>query len=891
MTIKFSELNPIITPAANDIFALTDLSEGTSKHVTFSDLKSSIIDANLFLDDADDIITALNGSPSASNDLRSTFLWGGSAYQEGTYYLEYSNFANTPTIPADISDLTNSTGFLTFDQSTTPDRVVYAPTSGSVIPITTSFIAEGTNLYYTDARVEDFLDVNFETYFNQFSTSFEEASTSDSYFNISGTFQSISGSGEEMQSNIIRIANTTISDSYVAGQPLRVFGTFLPDGDNPNLATAKLTSVSSTMSVDVVNFPSGAETFSYRIAEFDLETGEISPANSPQSVSIGIPGGDPSPNIYAVFNQTYFLRVNFTGLTAGRGVLVYRSAPVDGGSYKLIAVLGPKDVGSNSWIDYYNEDFNSWTGKASDNSYSDIVHFPLTPPSAAARGWSDTSIANVDVQSSYIDVTLSDTLFINSDAICTVAHDDTSVIQSAIDNNNAVGIKSLTLNAKDYVITDLTIPDNFGLQGTANITKLIRMPFGNLTTNPNQIRSSTTNGATSISFVALDIDGNAINQYLFADSTILDANYALTFGENPVDVLIDKVRILNPIGGGIYARNHSSFKMVGSEIKDSGLSDRLPNLYSPMVLTGGTNLLVSASRFENFTDNVDVSITDKGSVTGNIINNCGSGLFTYGSRFLSTESNVLIGPTNEFISAADTLNSEFDSVNITLQNAYLANAAYTSSNYKYQENGLNYDLTANAAASAINQGGSDGDVAVVYYDTFFIQENAAGVEEIYDSNTGITLNPRSGLDKSLGEFGFSIDANTVGEIVESSGTYSYSTLVANNALHKAIVYSISFEHEVEAGSIVSANTNANTENYSFTVSDLEYVAEGSRVKLNSSHTGSDVPDAIGTVVSVSEVGGNSLVTVNYAGANVTTSGTGGALNIIDKFVMAKGRIL
>ena len=885
-TIRFSELPEIITPGANSVFAVGDIDTGESKKITFADLSSAIVDANMFSDNVAEIIEALNGDANTGSDLRAEFLFHDSAYRPGSFYLNYDNFTNTPTIPTDLGDLSNSTGFLRFDNN----QISYIPTVGGRINMVTTYVGEGTNLYYTNQRVEDFFDENFGTYYTQFSTTFDEGNVTDSFTDTEGVFNSIQGSGEELQSSVIRISDADRLNAYSPGQTLRIYGA------SQNLS-GKLESPGTSFSVTAVNFPTSGTLFEfgYRIAEFDYATGEISPAADAQVVQIAIPNELPNgTSIYQAFNQTYFIRVNFSSTSDSRGILVYRNTPLDNTDYKLVSVLGPKEVSSGIWIDYYNVDYNPWTGKNVDNTYADIVHFPLLAPSGARRGWVDRTIDSVTtIGATAIDVTLNETVFINTTAQCTVAHNDTDTIQGAINQNSNSGLKTVSMNAKQYVASHLVLPDNFGLTGVANITRIKRLPWSTTQQTSNFVRTSSSQNAPNISIAGIDFDGNSLNSYLYGDTINIETNYAINLGNNPIDPLMDKVRIIKPIGGGIYAPGQRNLRLTNSEIVDSGLSDRLANLYSPLIATNGTNLFITGTRFENFTNYIDASITNRGIISTNIIVNCGSGLFVYGASFVSSGDNVIIGPANEFISTPDTLNSEYDSVNISLENAYLSSGEYVSSNYKYQENGLDFNLTGNTAIDRARGGSENANFANILYQTYYVQD-VNGVEEIYQDNTGIILNNRSGLDPSLGEFGFTIDSGTVADISIAGGQYSYSTLVANNANHAGIVYTISFEREVRAATIsdtgLAGGQSDGADTIQIITSTLDYLAVGSEVRVQNAVGTISIPGTIGTVTAIN----GSIVSIRWPGSSLNPASetlTGGSINIIDRFVMAKGRIL
>ena len=60
MPITITDLNPIIAPVDADILVLDDVSEGTTKHITFLNLKNSILSQAAFDSNASELVTALN---------------------------------------------------------------------------------------------------------------------------------------------------------------------------------------------------------------------------------------------------------------------------------------------------------------------------------------------------------------------------------------------------------------------------------------------------------------------------------------------------------------------------------------------------------------------------------------------------------------------------------------------------------------------------------------------------------------------------------------------------------------------------------------------------------------------------------------------------------------
>lgn len=892
MSIKFTQLNPITTLADDDVFAVSDVDTGSSKKITYANLKSDI-NTDFISGNISSIISEINSydDGTGNNGLAAETAINSTTLNSlaGSYYLDYTNFTNTPT---GLSDFTNDNKFVRF--VTTPTNKLIYDSGVGVADVSTSFVKEGTNLYFTDQRVEDFFDANFAAYYAQYSTSFEDGVIANSLTNVAGTFSSTSGAGENLQSSTISITNSGIQVNFQAGQTIRVYG-----------AASNLTNKLASTTSSIATFTRGGFTdgtapnqdtkdFHYKIAEFSYEYGETSPVTVAQKLTVGIA----NPNtVLDSFNVDNFIQLNFSGLTSTRGVLLYRSitnvgATPTSDSFKLIAVLGPKDLLNSNYIDYYDFDYNSWSGKNFDGTYpvNDIIHFATVPYITSRRGWVDATISSVTETQSGFDIVLESSLFINIDTVCKVSHNDTSRIQTAINSAVSAGLNNLTLNAKEYVVEQLNIPDGFGLQGVTNITKLKKLPWSSSQNRPNMIRSSQTSNATDISLFAFDIDGNSLNQILYDDEIDASVNYLVNFGTGSSDVFVNSVRLTKPIGGGIYVPLSNESKFVNSDIKDSGVTDRYP--YSPIIAESGTNIIANSNVMKNFSNYADFSIGTKNVISGNVFENVGSGLFVYGSKFSSYEQNVLVGPANEFIPKPDTLNSEYDSVNINLQNAYLASGQYSSPVFTYQENGFKYDLTANNSAEV---GGSDGSLGEITYKVIALQKDTNGVESIWTPSTNIdstvALSNRTGLIPSEGEFAFNISSADVVDM--TTGVLSFPTLYTENNNHVGLAWSATFNHEVKAGDVnptVSIISATNEAIYEVEIANPIYISVGSEVKLK--NHGGDVPTTIGTITSkVDNIDGTSTIQITYNGANITTAGSGGTINIIDRFVIAKGRIV
>ena len=154
MTKRISELTAISSPDNLDLFLLSDSSETQSKKITFSDLKSSIIDSETFTANQALLVAALNSyNPNADgkNTLQASSLHYNGAYRDGAYFLTYANISGTPTIPTNLSQLTNSAGFVRYNTDT--GKMIYS--GDTTVTMSSDYVNEGiTNKFYTDARAD-----------------------------------------------------------------------------------------------------------------------------------------------------------------------------------------------------------------------------------------------------------------------------------------------------------------------------------------------------------------------------------------------------------------------------------------------------------------------------------------------------------------------------------------------------------------------------------------------------------------------------------------------------------------------------------------------------------------------------------------------------------------
>lgn len=843
---KVSELDEIssVGVSSNDLMLFVNAETMASNKIKYSTLKSKVVEGYYSNSAVSTLVTDLNRYTNGTNipvlNVRS---FGNNT---PAFYRNYNNLTNRPTIPTRTSQLTNDSGFI-----------------NSLVNFSTDQLSEGlTNLYFTNARVDERLNVQFPELYRTYSNELAETQLTDSYLGITGTPIDLINT-----TATITVSPTDIG-KFAVGQNVRIF--------NASIQDTYITSLPTISGVTKYGLSGASGNFvRYKIAAFNLNNGKISAATAESSiVYIGT-------NTLDSFNNTNNIEIELTRANGNHGILIYRSYSPSGGAYELIDVLGQKQLGGISTLsnirykDFGNFNTNDWSRKGVRNQYTGttgIVHVPTIAPNDALRGWVDTTVASVDVLANR--VTFTDDFY--GGAQVKVYQDDTAFIQTAINERFDSGIKSLTLNDRRYVVSSIQIPSegNFTLNGKGRQTTLYKLPWS--TEDYNKIIFGQ-GILKNVSFTNFNIDGNMQNQTLkFDDSGATeDYNYAISLGSDSESVNIDKVHIDNVIGGGIYIYQPSKLSVNLNRITDSGMTDLFA--YSPLYASDGTDVTVTNNVFKNFSDSVDLSTTDGGVFQGNIVENTGSGVLVYSSRFFISNPNVIKGPAGEFIPTADTLNSEYDSVNITLE----ANTPFNSPVFTYQENGNVFDLTSNFGSLRYQ------------IDKLLKQDN---VESLYGTLPSF-MKDVAGPDKSQGEFKFTIAAANVDSILT---TYSYSNLKSANNYHAGLVWrALQTEYVISANVMVAtAQTNpgnAGYDKYRVRLRNYDNIAVSSIIRFDGhggTIGGGTLDNTEGTVLSLLEdtEAQELTVTIQYP-SNVTSAGDEGRLRVKNTFVLAKGRIL
>lgn len=649
--------------------------------------------------------------------------------------------------------------------------------------------------------------------------------------------------------------NSEVIGNFRIRQKVRVFGA--------SSDTESLTDKGEVLAVKngFAGANSGDVTLEYMVALFDLANGKYAPVGNISSVT-GINTG--------AFNLANNIILNITRKASNQGVLIYRK--INQSVFSLIDVLGSKTLGtaaSFQYVDYFSFDRNLWSKKSEFNSYIEstgIVHFPLTAPAVSGKGWVDSEIKSVDQTESTI--TLENSFFFDSKVV--VVHDDTEFLQKEIDDRAEQGIRILSLSNKTYYVSTLIVPNNFFIEGTGTRSLLRKLPWSSSGSILNSVIRSESERANNIRLERFAIDGNMQNQYLIEDSANETSNYAVVVSGS--NLVFDRILVGNISGGGIFSTEPQDVLVKNCKIFNSGMSDRNPA--SPLIADNGTDLFIVDNSFRNFSEGVDLSISNTGIVKGNIVENCGQGILIFGSLRLISSPNLISGPAGEFIPGPDIFNSKFSSVNIIVE----PNVTFISDVYVYQENGQLFDLTANRGE--------------VFYRVDKLRK-VENVEELYGE---VLINGQSpisnffGLDGSKGEFRFAISADNVDEL---KTTYSFSTLKQIDENHIGLVYRAIHSEYVLASSIndeIPPIYSSQFNTYEVLLTAINNLNVGARVRFLGHGGSPNLDNTVGVVINLNPTTRRCIIQYD-ASVNITQVGTGGSLTRENTFLLAKGKIL
>lgn len=464
------------------------------------------------------------------------------------------------------------------------------------------------------------------------------------------------------------------SSSYKVGHKLKLFGASVPGTPIPD----------ATLAAAVTKVGSGTgNTYYYWITQFNYSDGKVAAVRKISNNVVHRPAAE--------FNLDNHIALTLSRSGVEYGMAIYRATTDNLSESKLIDVLGPDQLGnitSNiSYIDYGGFAKTEWSTKDNTGAYtadSGIIHFPLNGNNVVLQGWVTAEVETVDNPEQ---ITLTAAYALNSSNEVVFVHDNTAGLQEFIDDQRELNVLGAEFPNGTYYTSKLKVPSNFEISGASKQTVIKQIPWNfdywNDASSPNErgnIFVPLESEPQNVFFRNLSVDGNFINNVRYAEaaSTYL---ISMPFGEN---VNFISMQVTNSTGGGIYSQNSKYIRVQDCEVLNGGGVSYLGENLSPLFAGGGEYITVTNNLFENFLSPVDTSVSRIGTVVGNTVRNCGSGLLIYGSAHLVSSPNLLMGPDNEFLPSPDTMDSDYNAINITLE----PGVDYVSPSIYYLERGV-----------------------------------------------------------------------------------------------------------------------------------------------------------------------------------------------------------
>ena len=652
---------------------------------------------------------------------------------------------------------------------------------------------------------------------------------------------------------------------FAVGEKVKLFGVTLASD------STSISNVPAGCSFAKVGITSSGTTYRYWLAQYDYRSGKVGLSSQIE------PGIGVTMTTLGNFNDLDHISLTIARTETTSGILVYRSEDsATIGDAKLVAILGPKELGGGtsgiSWKDYGPYERTEWSSKNVKNEFDeDQIHFPNIASATAKKGWAIDSIVSIGSSSIRVD----NNYTLNSAPTVKVVHDNTYGFANAI-NDAVVGeVNSLIIPGGTYLIESIGIPTGFTLRGDGRSTIIKQQYFANdltdgggnsLDFNGKLINVSGT--PTNLTIQNLTIDGNNTNNILFDGE--LD-NY-LVYLENITSSLISDIEIRNSPGNGLYVYNSERLSLQGSSFIDGGLTDRYP--FYPINAQESEVLRINNCLFENYSGSVDISVTSIASINGNIIRNAGTGLRLYAASKVNTSNNIILGPADEFVPTPDIYDSDFNSVNITVQK----NINFTSPVFLYLENGEAKNLSSSQVlitagiGTILNVGLSSESLGTKFLN-FNIPTPDAGTFGRGNGYVQLTLN--SGQTNTL-EIGSILGYEIIGT--------------------EFLTIPVGLTTSVGISSGTWNTIGAGATNYTVTLSDFNQfsgISTGDIVKLQNHSVTPDLSSTELTVeskISINSATKTLKLVLPSSVTSVTNGDSSGTINIKNTFIIAKGRV-
>jgi hypothetical protein len=172
-------------------------------------------------------------------------------------------------------------------------------------------------------------------------------------------------------------------------------------------------------------------------------------------------------------------------------------------------------------------------------------------------------------------------------------------------------------------------------------------------------------GKDNVEVSDIRLDGNVINQSVVQMNLTGKSNFTVS-GQLSKNISLKNVSIADNVLGGFYGEEISEGIIEGSIVKNGGTVLSTSNKAAGLYMPGSSRIRLTSNVIENFSNANDLTSNSNTTLVGNIVRDTGSGILAYATSNFIHEGNLILGPADEYIPVVDTLNSEYDQLNINL---------------------------------------------------------------------------------------------------------------------------------------------------------------------------------------------------------------------------------
>ena len=334
--------------------------------------------------------------------------------------------------------------------------------------------------------------------------------------------------------------------------------------------------------------------------------------------------------------------------------------------------------------------------------------------------------------------------------------------------------------------------------------------------------------------------------------------------------LFKSSEIRNSPGDGLYVGDSTRMSIENSAFVDGCLSDREP--FKPLVADGSKVLRVNDCLFENYPGALDVSATEVVATGGNIVRNCGTGLRIHASSKVTTTNNIILGPSDEYIPSPDIYDSDFNSVNLTIDR----DVDFQTPFYQYLRDGSEYNLSDVDVVAGIATIVGQGTTNETLGDKFLMFSQSNGETVSNGTQFGYLSFKLTAAETATLGLTSSLGYDIIGtEFLTVPLGFSASVGIKTGAFNQTAIGATNYQVELKV----------KEEHTAFAIGDV--------VKLEQH---SSTPDLTGIACTVSQkiVGGlTASITIDLPTPTTLLSSNGaesGYISIRNIFTIAKGRV-